>query len=115
MALNPDLSRTLDIDVEIEEGQEKFVAGMSADVIIVADEKPDVLYVPSEALIRDETAYVIENNRAVKRTIRAGIGNFLSREVLEGLKEGETLITSVTLKGLKNGVKVRLVDSLEEP
>jgi len=86
---------------------------MSADVIIVADEKDGVLSVPSEALIREEEAYVIENGRAVKRKVKIGIGNWQSKEVLEGLSEGELLITSVALKELKPGVKVRVVESLE--
>ncbi len=110
---NVDLTRTLDIDVAIEEGKEKFVVGMSADVIIVASEKDNVLCVPSEALIREEEAYVIEDGRAVKRKVKVGIGNWQSKEILEGLTEGEMLITSVALKELKPGIKVHVVDSLE--
>ncbi|NIA14685.1 MAG: efflux RND transporter periplasmic adaptor subunit [Nitrospiraceae bacterium] len=113
VSLNMDLSRTLDIDVRIEEGQEKFVAGMSADVILVSAAKDDVLYIPSEALIRGETAYVVENGRATRRTVEAGIGNWRTQEVLSGLSEGEQLITSVTIKDLKEGVKVRVVESLD--
>lgn len=111
---NADLSRTFDIQVRIEEGIDKFVAGMSADVIIVAEEKDNVLFVPSEALIREEEAYVIEDGRAVRRKVKVGIGNWQFREILEGLSEGETLITSVGLKELKNGVPVEVVESLDE-
>ena len=110
---NVDLTRTLDINVRIEEGREKFLVGMSADVIIVADEKDGVLSVPSEALIREEEAYVIEKGRAVKRKVKIGIGNWQYKEIIEGLSEGEMLITSVALKELKPGVKVRVVESLE--
>jgi HlyD family secretion protein len=88
---------------------------MSADVIIIAAGKDDVLSVPSEALIREEEAYVIENGRAVRRKVKVGVGNWQAKEVLEGLREGETLITSVGIKGLKNGIKVRVVDELERP
>jgi HlyD family secretion protein len=111
---NVDMTRTLDVDVRIEEGKEKFLVGMSADVIIVADEKDDVLRIPSEALIREEEAYVIESGHAVRRKVKIGIGNWQSKEVLDGLREGEMLITSVSLKELKPGVKVRVVDSLEK-
>ena len=113
VSLNMDLSRTLDIDVRIDEGQEKFVAGMSADVILVSAAKDDVLYIPSEALIRGETAYVVENGRAARRTVEVGIGNWRTQEVLSGLNEGDRLITSVTIKDLKDGVKVRIVESLD--
>lgn len=110
--LNPDLSRTLDTDVRISEGQDKFVGGMSADVVIVVKKKDDVLYVPSEALVREETAYVIEDGRARKREVQVGIGNSYTREVISGLKEGDILITSVTEKGLEDGAKVQVVDTL---
>lgn len=114
VAINADLSRTLDIDVHIEQGQDKFTSGMSADVILLAEAKDDVLFVPSESLIREEIAFVIEKGRAAERKVKVGIGNFLNKEVLEGLNEGEMLITSVTLKGLKDGVKVRVVDELPD-
>jgi len=113
VSLNMDLSRTLDVDVRIDEGQEKFMAGMSADVVIVAAEKDDVLFVPSEALIREEIAYVIEDGHAVKRNVEVGIGNFVRREVLSGVQEGETLITSVTTRNLADGVRVRAVESFD--
>jgi len=113
VSLNMDLSRTLDVDIRIDEGEDKFMAGMSADVIIVATEKDDVLFVPSDALIREELGYVIEDGRAVKRNVEVGIGNFVRREVLSGLEDGETLITSVTTRNLKDGVRVRVVDSLD--
>jgi len=34
--------------------------------------------------------------------------------VLGGLEEGETLITSVTEKGLRDGARIRVVDSLDD-
>jgi len=112
---NLDRSRTLDVRVRIDEGKDKFVIGMSADVTIIAQEKEDVLYVPSEALIRDEQAYVVEDSRAVKRDVKVGIGDWRSREVLDGLTEGEELITSIVLKDLEDGIKVRAVDTLSRP
>ena len=114
VTLNLDLSRTLDINVRILEGQDKFVAGMSADVIIVASEKDDALYVPTESLVREEYVFAIENNRAVRRPVKIGIGNYVTKEIVDGLREGETIITSVGIKELKNGVKVRQVEALAE-
>ena len=113
VSINPDLSRTLDLKVAITEGKEKFIAGMSADVTIIAQRKDNVILVPAESLIRDEYAYVLEGGRAVRREVKTGIGNWESQEILQGLREGETLITSVSVKGLEEGVKVRVVDELE--
>lgn len=113
--LNPDLSRTLNVKVRVLEDQEKFIPGMSADVVVLVDEKEDVLYLPSEALVRQRYAYVVENGIARRREVKIGIGNWKTTEILEGLQEGETVITSVSIKELQDGVKVRIVSELEEP
>ncbi len=110
---NVDLSRTFEVEVLIESGKEKLIPGMSADVIVVAEEKEDVLLVPTEALVREEEGYVIENGRAVRRRVEVGIGNWQQREVLGGLREGDMLVTSVGLRELRDGVKVNIVESLE--
>ena len=111
---NLDLSRTLDIDVKITDAQDKYIVGMSADVIIIAQEKEDTLFVPGESLIREEEVYVIENGRAMRRKVKIGVGNWQRREILEGVKEGDTIVTSLGVKALKNGVRVRVVESLSE-
>jgi hypothetical protein len=113
VSLNPDLSRTLLVKIRVVEEQGKFVPGMSADVIIVSDEKDNVLFARSESIIRGEFGYVVENGRAVRRRITTGVGNWSTREVLDGLKEGDQLITSVSLKDLAEGVRVAVVDEPE--
>ncbi len=112
VTVNKELTRTLDVKVRILEQQEKFVPGMSADVTIIVQQKDNVLAVPSESLVRDEFAYVIENGHAVHHDVKLGIGNWERQEVLEGLEEGQTIITSVAIKALKNGSKVRVVTEL---
>jgi HlyD family secretion protein len=114
VTMNMDLSRTLNIKVSIEQGRERFVPGMSADVIIVADEKEDVLFVPTESLIREEYVYLIEDGRAARRDLKLGIGNWRTIEVLDGLSEGDTIVTSVSVGGLDDGVRVRVLDQLED-
>jgi len=112
VTVNKELTRTLDIKVQILEQQEKFMPGMSSDVTIIVQRKENVLAVPSESLVRDEFAYVIENGHAVHHNVKLGIGNWEQQEVLEGLEEGQTIITSVAIKALKDGSKVRVVSEL---
>jgi len=113
VSINPDLSRTLNVRVRVDQGEENFIAGMSADVVILVDEKEEIVFAPTESLVRQEFAYVIENGRAVRRNIKTGIGNWNTMEITEGLNEGDVLITSVSLADLKEGVKVQVVDKLE--
>ncbi len=111
--MNPDLSRTLNVKILVEEGKDKFIGGMSADVIVVVEEKDGVIFAPSDALIRDEYAYVIEDGRAVRREVTTGTGNWESIEILDGLQEGDQLITSVAVPGLEDGARVNVVDESE--
>lgn len=109
---NMDLSRTFAVRVKILEDPEKFVVGMSASVTIIAQRKEDVLKVPSESLIREEYCYVVENGRAKKHDLTLGIGNWEYKEVLTGLSGGETIVTSVAVKGLAEGVLLKPVAEL---
>jgi multidrug resistance efflux pump len=108
------LSRSLLCKVSIDESPEKFRHGMSADVTIITDKKDDVPFVPSEALVRDRYAYVVEGDRAVQRDVETGIGNWDQREILDGLKVDDTIITSISIKALKDGAKVQVVEALED-
>ena len=109
---NMDLSRTFTVKVKINEDIEKFTIGMSACGTIIAQRKEDVLKVPTESLVREEYCYIVENGRAVKREIALGIGNWEFKEVTGGLSGGETIITSMAVKGLEDGVKVKPVAEL---
>jgi len=115
VSINKDLSRTLNVRIRVDEHQDAFVSGMSADVIVLVDQKDDVLYVPTQALVREKYAFVIKDGTAVERKVTPGIGNWNTREITDGLHEGETLITSVGLQKLHDGVPVQVVDELESP
>ena len=114
VAINMDLTRTLNIKVSVKETPELFLPGMSADVTIITESKENTLYVPSESLIRDQIAYLIDQDRVVRRDVETGIGNWESREILSGLDEGEMVITSVAIRGLRPGVRVRVVEDLAD-
>lgn len=109
---NMDLSRTFTVRVKINEDLEKFVVGMSAGVTIIVQRKEEVLKAPAEALVREEYCYVLQDGRAVKREVQLGIGNWEFKEVTGGLSAGETIVTSVAIKGLVDGVKITPVAEL---
>lgn len=109
---NASLARTLTVKIDITGDRSKFMPGMSADVTAIAERRESVVHVPSEALIRDEYAYVIENGRAIRRDVQLGIGNWEYQEVLGGLSVGDQLITSIGVVGLDDGVLVKVVDEI---
>jgi HlyD family secretion protein len=97
--------------------------GMSARVAVLANEIKNTLSVPLQAVMEREdrsgglglmprtrtTVFLVKNGVAEERTIRLGASTRRTAEVLEGLKEGETLITGPTkgLNGLAAGQKVK--------
>jgi HlyD family secretion protein len=102
-------NRTVDIEVELKEGLSMCRPGMSADVTILLSAKDDVLYVPSDAVMsRPDGDFVrtIEDGLVVDRRVELGLTNWDTSEVLAGLDEGEPVIVSLDIRGLKEGVRV---------
>ena len=109
------IARNLPCKIRVLESPELFMPGMSADVLIITDRRRDTLYVPSESLVRDEYAYVVRDGVARRRDVKVGVGNIETREILEGLTEGETIITSLSVRGLEDGVPIAVVKELPQP
>jgi hypothetical protein len=45
--------------------------------------------------------------------VKTGTGNWERIEIVDGLEEGETIVTSIALQGLDDGVRVNVVEELE--
>ncbi|MFT5251664.1 MAG: HlyD family secretion protein [Flavobacteriales bacterium] len=71
--------------------------GLSFGVKLILSEKNKILVIPKGSF-NQETAgkwlFVVEGNKGVRRNIKLGRENPLYYEVLEGLKQGEKVITS---------------------
>ncbi len=99
----------IDINGDIPQSMK---SGQSIAVEIITDSLEDVLYLPQGQYLYDGGGlwvYVLdaESKSAAPRSIRTGFRNIREVEVLEGLKEGETVIIS-SYKALKDKDKVRI-------
>jgi HlyD family secretion protein len=104
--------------------------GMSATVDIITAHHPDSLSVPIQAVVmrpplkeeKDdslsskkanpvEVVFVVEDGVAHQRQIKTGISSETDMEILEGLKEGDKVVTGGyrELRNLKDGDKVKIV------
>ena len=112
-------ARTVEIEAEIDtrEGREALLPGYSADVEIVLAVRDDVLRIPTPALIEGKQVLVInpKSGKAVKRDIRTGIGNWDYTEVVDGLKAGDQIITSIDRVGVVDGAAVRVEKTGVQP
>ncbi|GGZ94561.1 efflux RND transporter periplasmic adaptor subunit [Ignatzschineria ureiclastica] len=96
---------------DVENPDHKFYIGMSTQVYIVLDDAENVLKIPVSALRFKPTQGVITgkapegmrwiwvledqaHGKIAPRAIKTGISNNIAVEVIEGLKEGEAVITA---------------------
>lgn len=104
-------ARTVDVEVEFSDPGdiEQLLAGYSADVEIILEVRRDTLRVPTEAVVDGNQVYVLQTADGVieQRQVRTGTANWDQTEILDGLAEGELVVTSVDREGLADGVSAR--------
>ncbi|MGD9391000.1 MAG: efflux RND transporter periplasmic adaptor subunit, partial [Thioalkalispiraceae bacterium] len=96
-SLNPK-TRTLKVRLRFDNPQEVLKPNMFADVTIYGGARSDIIIIPREALIRtgkeQRVILAVGEGRYRPRKVKAGIeaGDWV--EIVEGLREGETVVTS---------------------
>lgn len=109
-------ARTVDVEVAFDRpGEiEQLLAGYSADIEVILDVRPDVVRVPTEAVMEGRRVFVYkpDRGRVEARAIRPGLSNWDFTEVIEGLTPGEQVVVNVDAPGLKDGARaVRLKEA----
>lgn len=103
-------ARTVEIEAELEsDSGADLLPGYSADVEVVINNRPDVVRVPTRALLDGNRVFVFDpaTERAVERRVETGIGNWEYTEVVAGLETGDLVVTSVDRDNLADGVPAR--------
>jgi HlyD family secretion protein len=102
-------ARTVEIEAEFDNPEEAgLLAGYSADVEVVLDERADTLRVPTSVILPDETVFLLDpaTSRIVTRKIEIGIANWEYTEILGGLATGDRVVSSVDREGVVDGALV---------
>lgn len=102
--------RTSYIELDIpQDGAGRLPAGASADVEIVLETRHAQVVVPTRALIgrgADRALFVVQRDRARRRAVTTGIGNFDRTEITAGLSAGEIVLLPLADVELVDGLKV---------
>lgn len=105
-------NRTVDVEITFSQANgEKLPVGASVDAEIILETKNDAVIVPTNAVVeRDEIkfVYVIADGRVKKRNVKTGISSWEYIEILDGIMEGDRVITSLDVAGLEEGKRVTL-------
>lgn len=99
--------------VHIDNPDENIYLGIEAKLKILTASESDVLLVPVEAVNVDndgEFCYVIEDGLLVRKVIKSGISSEQYIQVLEGITEGEEIVTSAYMgMDLSEGMAVTVM------
>lgn len=103
-------TRTFEIRVRLKDKGIQIKPGMSADIEIIVESIPDVIAIPSQAIIEKNGkryVYIIKDSKASLMPVDIGRFNWTLSEVLSGLKEGDRVIINPEVEVLKEGVRIK--------
>jgi len=101
-------NRTVEIEVELDDRAfaSSLLPGTSADVEVILSVKDEVLRIPPSTLFEGNKVFVVEQDALSMRTVDIGMRNWDFVEILGGLSEGDSIVTSLDQEGLEEGLKV---------
>lgn len=103
---------TFKITIEITDEQRRIKPGMFGRISIVYDKHENVLQVPRSTILEETGEYsvfVVEDNKAIRKTIQTGYGQSGMIEIVSGLADGDLVIT-VGQIGLKDDALVTVIN-----
>jgi HlyD family secretion protein len=83
-----------------------LLPGLSADLEIILTAHEDVLRVPTYALVEGDRALVVEDGRLVSHELEIGLRNWEYVEIVDGLQEGDRVVTSLDRPEVVAGARV---------
>lgn len=108
-------ARTVEVEVEFIEPPtaENLLVGYSADVEIVHTSHENVLRIPTQTLLEENRVLLYRADGILEeRMVQTGLSNWDFTEVISGLNEGDRVVVSLDLEGVKAGVRVQPEDAM---
>jgi HlyD family secretion protein len=102
-------ARTVEIEAEFDDAEKAgLLAGYSADVEVVLEERADVVRLPTPVILPDKTVFVLDEDAGTiaSRAVETGIANWEYTEILSGIAVGEAVVSSIDREGVVDGATV---------
>lgn len=104
------------VDIHIENPDENIFLGVEAKVSLETAKKEKALLIPVESVNSDmngDFCWIVANGIVTRKDIETGISTDTYVEVLSGLKEGDQVVTDMTIT-LEEGMEVMPVEGTAE-
>jgi len=104
-------SRTVDVEIQVDNKDHRLKPGMFARVSIVTQRRDGVLMLSKDWLVRQSATpqvFVNENGKASRRVVSLGVEGEEYVEVLKGLQAGEEVIVAGQYE-IKDGMPVKVI------
>jgi len=102
-------ARTVEIEAVFDDPEKAgLLAGYSADVEVILDERADTLRLPTSVILPDKTVFVYDAaaGTIAQRTVETGISNWEFTEILSGVESGARVVSSIDRDGVVDGAAV---------
>ena len=102
-------ARTVEIEAVFDDPEKAgLLAGYSADVEVILDERADTLRLPTSVILPDKTVFVYDAaaGTIAQRTVETGISNWEFTEILSGIESGARVVSSIDRDGVVDGAAV---------
>jgi len=102
--------KRVEVTIEINDDANLLKPGYDLDIKIITEMKNDTLIIPDSAVFDyqgSSCVFVVDNGKVAIRQIEKGIESEKTIEILEGLKEGDIILTKPD-NDTKEGMKVKL-------
>ena len=108
-------ARTVDVEAVFDDPLEykDLLPGYSADLEIVLEVHPQVLRVPTEAVLEGKKILLLRDGLIEERRIETGLSNWKVTEVKSGLSVDEVVIISVGREGVKAGAAAKVEEKVD--
>jgi membrane fusion protein (multidrug efflux system) len=95
------------------EGEKKYYPGSFSKVFLKLNNQEESILIPTESIIptmKGQKVFIVKNGKAYESAVKIGVRKENKIQILEGLNEGDTLITS-GLMSVKNESEIQLIKS----
>ncbi len=107
------LSKKFGVEAVFENADAALRPGTFGDVVFEVQSHENALVVPQKAILENSYVFVVENGKAVKKTVTPGLQNMTMVEVLAGLAEGAAVVVEGNY-GLEEGAAVQVLEEVKQ-